>query len=125
LFFKSLNPIRRIRELAQELRRTREERDQARRRNEELAHDNQRLEKERQRLEEEIKRLRKELETAQRATRRQAAPFSCGLPKSRPKPPGVSLVRPMARTTGGRFRSMWTKRSPYRLPRSAPPVAGR
>ena len=88
MFLKSLNPIRRIRELAQELRRTREERDQARRRNEELAHDNQRLEKERQRLEEEIKRLRKDLETAQRATRRQAAPFSRGLPKSQPKTPG-------------------------------------
>jgi len=88
LFLKSLNPVRRIRELAQELRRTREERDQARQRNEQLKKDNERLEKERQRLEEEIKRLRKELETAQRATRRQAAPFSRGLPKSHPKTPG-------------------------------------
>ena len=50
--------------------------------------DNERLEKERQRLEEEIKRLRKDLEAAQRATRRQAAPFSRGLPKSQPKTPG-------------------------------------
>jgi transposase len=81
LFLKSLNPVRRIRELAQELRRTREERDQARRRNEQL-------EKENQGLQEENKRLRKELETAQRASRRQAAPFSRGKPKSRPKPPG-------------------------------------
>lgn len=95
MFLKSLNPVRRIRELAQELRRTREEREQARRRIEQLerekaglAQDNERLENERQRLEEEIKRLRKDLDAAQRATRRQAAPFSRGLPKSSPKTPG-------------------------------------
>ncbi len=88
MFLKSLNPVRRIRELAQELRRTREERDQARQRNEELAHDNRQLEEERQRLKEEIKKLRKELETAQRASRRQAAPLSRGTPKSQPKHPG-------------------------------------
>jgi len=88
LFLKSLNPVRRIRELVQELRRAREERDQARRRNEQLEKENERLERERQRLQEEINRLRKELEGAQRATRRQAAPFSRGLPKSQPKTPG-------------------------------------
>lgn len=95
MFLKSLNPLRRIRELAQELRRAREEREQARRRIEQLerekaglAQNNERLEKERQRLEEEIKRLRKDLDAAQRATRRQAAPFSRGLPKSCPKTPG-------------------------------------
>jgi transposase len=81
LFLKSLNPVRRIRELAQELRRTREEGERARRRIEQL-------EKENQQFQEEIKRLRKELETAQRATRRQAAPFSRGLPKRHPKTPG-------------------------------------
>ena len=81
MFLKSLNPLHRIRELAQELRRTQEERDQARR---QIEH----LEKENQQFQEEIKRLRKELETAQRASRRQAAPFSRGRPKSRPKPPG-------------------------------------
>ena len=95
MFLKSLNPLRRIQELAQELRRAREERDQARRRNEQLERDNERLEeerqlleKERQRLQEEIKKLRKDLETAQRAGRRQAAPFSRGLTKSRPMTPG-------------------------------------
>ena len=81
MFLKSLNPVRRIRELAQELRRTREEGERARRRIEQL-------EKENQQFQEEIKRLRKELETAQRATRRQAAPFSRGLPKRHPKTPG-------------------------------------
>jgi transposase len=81
LLLKSLNPLRRIRELAQELRRTQEERDRARRRNEQL-------EKENERLQEENRRLRKELEAAQRAARRQAAPFSRGLPQSHPKTPG-------------------------------------
>jgi transposase len=81
LFLKSLNPVQRIRELVEDLRRAREEGESARRRMEELA-------KENQRLEEENKRLRKELETAQRAARRQAAPFSRGKPKSQPKPPG-------------------------------------
>jgi transposase len=95
LLFKSLNPLGRIRELTQELRRTREDRDQARRRNEQLerekaglAQDKERLEQERQRLQDEINRLRKELETAQRASRRQAAPFSRGNPKSQPRRPG-------------------------------------
>jgi len=81
LFLKSINPIGRIRELTQELRRTREEGDRARRRIEEL-------EKEKQRLEEENKRLRTELEAAQRASRRQAAPFSRGLRNTDPKTPG-------------------------------------
>jgi len=79
LFLKSLNPLRRIGELAQELRRTREERDQARR---------QQLEKENERLQEENRKLRRELDAAQRAARRQAAPFSRGQPKSHPKAPG-------------------------------------
>jgi DNA repair exonuclease SbcCD ATPase subunit len=81
LFLKSLNPIRRIKELAQELRRALEQRDQA-------LQDKQRLESENARLREEIERLQKELEGAQRAARRQAAPFSRGQRKSHPKSPG-------------------------------------
>jgi len=81
LFLKSLNPIRRIKELAQELRRALEQRDQA-------LQDKQRLESENARLREEIGRLQKELEGAQRAGRRQAAPFSQGLGKSHPQSPG-------------------------------------
>ena len=95
MFLKSLNPLGRIRELVAELGRTRQEREQARQRIEQLerekaglAQDNQRLEQERQRLQEEIRKLRKELETAQRAARRQAAPFSRGKPKTHPKAPG-------------------------------------
>jgi transposase len=88
LFLKSINPLERIRELVQQLRRTRDERDQVRRRNEELEKEKEQLEKQNQRLQEEIERLRKELEAAQRAARRQAAPFSRGKPKSHPKSPG-------------------------------------
>ena len=88
MFIKSINPLYRIRELAQELRRTREERDHARRQNEQLEQDNERLEEERQQLRKEVQQLRKELETAQRAARRQAAPFSRGKLKSHPKRPG-------------------------------------
>lgn len=81
MFLKSLNPIRRIKELAQELRRAVEQRDQA-------LQDKQRLESENARLREEIERLQRELEAAQRAARRQAAPFSRGQRKSHPKSPG-------------------------------------
>ncbi len=81
MFLKSINPLRRIRELVQQLRCSREETEQARQRIEQL-------EKENQRLQEENKKLRKELEAAQRAARRQAAPFSRGKPKRHPKPPG-------------------------------------
>jgi len=88
LFLKSLNPVGRIRELVQQLRRAREEGDRSRRRIEQLEKENQRLDEENQRLEEENKRLRKDLETAQRAARRQAAPFSRGKLKSQPKRPG-------------------------------------
>lgn len=81
MLLKSLNPVRRIKELAQKLRRALEERDRALR-------DKQRLEDENARLREEIERLQKELEASQRAARRQAAPFSRGQPKSHPKSPG-------------------------------------
>ena len=78
---KSLNPIARIKELTQCLRQTREQLDQALR-------EKQRLENDNARLREEIGRLQKELEGAQRAAKRQAAPFSRGKRNSPPKSPG-------------------------------------
>jgi septal ring factor EnvC (AmiA/AmiB activator) len=66
LFLKNLNPIRRIRELAKELGRTRRERDQARTESE---HRQEELE----RLQQENQRLREDLEAAQRAAKRQFA----------------------------------------------------
>jgi len=109
LFLKKLNPIRRIRELAEELGRTRRQRDQARKEtehrqeeierlqeeNQQLQKENQRLQKEQQRLQKEQQRLqkenqqlRKDLEAAQCAAKRQAAPFSRGKRKPNPKRPG-------------------------------------
>jgi transposase len=88
LFLKNLNPLRRIRELSQELGRTRRERDRARQEAEHLQRESERLREENQRLQDELKRLRRELEAAQRAAKRQAAPFSRGQPKNDPKPPG-------------------------------------
>jgi transposase len=88
LFLPNLNSVRRIRELTEELGRTRRERDQARKESERLQKESERLQEEKQRLEDELKRLRKELETAQRAAKRQAAPFSRGQPKGNPQPPG-------------------------------------
>ena len=75
LNLKSLNPIARVKELMRQLRQTSEDLDQALR-------EKQRLENENARLREENARLQKELETAQRAARRQAAPFSRGKRKN-------------------------------------------
>ena len=88
MFLKNLNPVRRIRELAEELGRTRRERDQARKETEHLSEEYQRLQKEYQQLQKENERLREDLEAAQRAAKRQAAPFSRGKPKPNPQPPG-------------------------------------
>jgi transposase len=88
LILKNLNPVRRIRELAEDLRRTRQERDQARKESEHRQKELERLQEENQRLHEENQRLREDLEAAQRAAKRQAAPFSRGKPKPNPQRPG-------------------------------------
>ena len=88
LFFKDINPLRRIRELMEELGRTRRERDQARKQLEQLEDEKQRLQEKVERLRKENERLRNELGAALRAAKRQAAPFSRGKPKKHPKPPG-------------------------------------
>src|SRR5947207_9853481 len=81
LNLKSLNSIARIKELMRRLRQRQEQLDQALR-------EKQRWEDENARLREENARLQQELETAQRAAKRQAAPFSRGKRKTRPKSPG-------------------------------------
>jgi transposase len=88
LFLKNLNPVRRIRELMEELARTRRERDQARNQVGQLEDKNQSLQEKLDRLREENERLRNQLEAALRAAKRQAAPFSRGKRKNHPKPPG-------------------------------------
>jgi transposase len=88
LFLKNLNPVCRIRELMEELGRTRRERDQARKQAEQLEEERQRLQENVERLRKENERLRNELDIALRAAKRQAAPFSRGKPKNHPKSPG-------------------------------------
>jgi transposase len=62
--------------------------DDLERENERLREDMRRSELERNRLRRENERLKEELEMARRRANRQAAPFSRGLPKEHPKPPG-------------------------------------
>src|ERR671923_385463 len=50
--------------------------------------ENERLRNEIERLKQETERLRRELEAALRASKRQAAPHSRGIPKANPRRPG-------------------------------------
>lgn len=80
MFLKNLNPLRRVRELMDELRRTRRDRDQARQQVAQLEDEKQRLHEKLERLREENERLRNELDAAMRAAKRQAGPFSRAAP---------------------------------------------
>ena len=67
-----------------------------RRQNEARQQEVERLRKQNQAQKQEIARLRASLLEAQRAAKRQAAPFSKGPPKTNPKPPGRSAGRTTA-----------------------------
>lgn len=75
---RSTDPLDELRRENAQLRRELEQSDAERRR----------LDGERARLERELARVKEELETARRAGTRQAAPFSKGAPKRRPRRPG-------------------------------------
>ena len=68
--------------------RLRKENEQLRREHEQLRQEQERLRQERERLRQENERLKRQLEEAQRANKRQAAPFSRGQRKVNPRPPG-------------------------------------
>jgi transposase len=92
---KSFNPVAVIEELKRKLasiqgqgRGTRRENEQLRKENEQLRQQREQLEQERERLRQENEKLKRQLEEAQRASKRQAAPFSRGRRKQNPKPPG-------------------------------------
>lgn len=68
--------------------RLRKENEQLRREQGQLRQEQERLRQERERLRQENERLKRQLEEAQRANKRQAAPFSRGQRKADPKPPG-------------------------------------
>jgi len=68
--------------------RLRKEIEQLRWREKQLEREQEQLRQERERLREENERLKRQLEEAQRANKRQAAPFSRGQRKKNPKTPG-------------------------------------
>ena len=74
--------------LQQQWRSTRREIERLRQENEQLRQERERLRQEQERLRQENERLKRQLEEAQRASKRQAAPFSRGRQKADPKPPG-------------------------------------
>jgi transposase len=79
----------RLRRENERLRREqKQEREGWERERERLEREQERLERERERLRQENEKLKKQLEEAQRAAKRQAAPFSRGTRKANPKPPG-------------------------------------
>jgi transposase len=75
----------RLRRENEQLRREKEQLHEERGR---LHQEQERLRQERERLRQENDRLKRQLEEAQRAQKRQAAPFSRGRRKAQPKPPG-------------------------------------
>ena len=78
----------RWRGVRQENEQLRKENEQLRRREKEWEQREKQLEQERERLREENEKLKRQLEEAQRANKRQAAPFSRGRRKLNPQPPG-------------------------------------
>ena len=75
----------RLRKENEQLRR---EQGQLRQEQERLRQERERLRQEQERLRQENEKLKRQLEEAQRANKRQAAPFSRGQRKANPKPPG-------------------------------------
>jgi len=74
--------------LRQENEQLRRREKQLEREQEQLRQEQERLHRERERLREENERLKRQLQEAQRASKRQAAPFSQGRRKANPQPPG-------------------------------------
>jgi transposase len=79
---------RKIASMQEQWRSSRRENERLREENEELRSEKRQWEQERERLREENEKLKKQLEEAQRANKRQAAPFSRGRVNPNPKPPG-------------------------------------
>jgi transposase len=72
----------------EEIERLRRENEKLRQEREQLEREQARLQRDRERLRQENEKLKKQLEEAQRAAKRQAAPFSRGTRKPNPHPPG-------------------------------------
>jgi len=91
----ALDPIAALREwkhkvasLQQRWREAHQENERLRKENEQLRRREKQLEQEQERLRQENEKLKRQLEEAQRANKRQAAPFSRGTRKENPQTPG-------------------------------------
>lgn len=108
MFFPTLRELKnKIKQLQERWRGARREIGQLRQENEELRRQKRQWEQERERLREENDRLKRQLEEAQRANKRQAAPFSRGTRKEHPKTPG--------RKPGTAYGRRYCKRPPKRV----------
>src|ERR1700751_4398568 len=90
----------------QEIEQLRKENEQLRRREKQLEREHEKLRQERERLREENEKLKRQLEEAQRARKRQAAPFSRGTRKQNPETPG--------RKEGSAYGQRYSKAIPQR-----------
>jgi transposase len=97
----------RWREARQENERLREENEQLRRREKQLEQEQKQLRQERERLRQENENLKRQLEEAQRANKRQAAPFSRGTRKPNPQTPG--------RKSGSAYGQRYSKAIPPKV----------
>ncbi len=79
---------RTIASIREQWRSTRRENERLRKENEQWRERAEHLEREREQLREENERLKRQLDDAQRAAKRQAAPFARGVRKAMPQRPG-------------------------------------
>src|SRR6266571_3453120 len=108
----------RWRAVRQENERLRKETEVLRRREKQWESEREQWERERKRLREEIDNLKRQLEEAQRANKRQAAPFSRGTRKEHPKTPG--------RKPGAAYGRRYCKLPPKQVDEIVPvPLLGR
>ena len=98
---------RTITAIREQWRGTRRENEQLRRELEQMRQERAQLERERERLREENEQLKRQLEEAQRASKRQAAPFSRRTRSAQPRRPG--------RKPGAAYGTRHSKRIPDRV----------
>ena len=112
----AFDPIATLREWKQKVaslqerwRGARQENEQLRQENEQLRRREKQLEQEREQLRQEVEKLKRQLEQAQRASKRQAVPFSRARGNRIRKPRDASPVPPMASDTAKPFPQKSTK----------------
>ncbi len=100
------------------------EREQLQRDRDRLQQERERLERDRDRLQRDIERLTRALEAAQRAGKRQAAPFSKGAPMGQPRRPGRRAGRRHGRHAHRQPPSAIDERIDVPLPEACPHCGG-